>query len=416
MWRSVRNLVSYLWFVFSLDWFQLISTVVDVIILCWAFLNWREVAFQPSLLLVFFGVFVNFIWQVFNVAGHFSFLKKANPRDPLMSMLKKGEDGKKDFSKIRTDPELLTGKPFPYVVNTDWGALENPQIVDLLRDGKNKIELVVSKNKRKDIKEYVKQYKDTLLKFLNHRWYEICQRGGQFTNDEKICLASELIPGDENGSFKWFVKKGYYYDGYLTNFIYTQYVGGTHYKLFPPVNMNTDPIKRLGNPDFSNHIGVSTLLYTSDGFIFVFRQAGNAGYNASRYMPTGSGSLDYADFHEKEDLRQMIVRGAERELAEESSLKKLLGDEAFAKKVNTTVIGYYRDMERGGKPEFCCVSRIDMKRDEVSQNICTSDKEIAKRTDTAFELGDKWKWIMDILPEASLSLKMNYKFLEEVMK
>lgn len=54
------------------------------------------------------------------------------------------------------------------------------------------------------------------------------------------------------------------------------------------------------------------------------------------------------------------------------------------------------------------MSRIDIIMEEVSQNICTSDKEIAKRTDTAFELGDKWKWIMDILPEASLSLKMNY--------
>lgn len=415
MWRSVRNLVSYLWFVFSLDWFQLISTVVDVIILCWAFLNWREVAFQPSLLLVFFGVFVNFIWQVFNVAGHFSFLKKEDPRDPLMSMLKKGKDDKKDFSKIRTDQELLLKKCFPYVVNTDWGALENPQIVDLLRDEKKVIEPVKSKNKRKDTRDYVKQYKDTLLKFLNHRWYEICQKGGQFTNDEKICLASELFPGDKDGSFKWRVTKGFYYHGYLTNFIYTQYVGGTHYKLFPPVNMNTDPIRALGDSDFSDHIGVSTLLYTSDGYIFVFRQAGNAGYNASRFMPTGSGSLDYADFHEKEDLRQMIVRGAERELAEESSLKKL-GDEAFASLVDTTVIGYYRDMERGGKPEFCCVSRIKKSKDDMGEYIRTSDKEIAKRSTRAFEFTNKATWTDEILPEASLSLKMNYKFLEEVMK
>ena len=45
---------------------------------------------KPSLLLVFFGVFINFVWQIFNVAGHFSFLKEEDPRDPLMSMLKKG--------------------------------------------------------------------------------------------------------------------------------------------------------------------------------------------------------------------------------------------------------------------------------------------------------------------------------------
>ena len=55
-----------------------------------------------------------------------------------------------------------------------------------------------------------------------------------------------------------------------------------------------------------------------------FRQAGNAGYNANYYMPTGSGSMDFADFNEGEDLRQMVIRGAERELAEESSLKKLI--------------------------------------------------------------------------------------------
>ena len=180
------------------------------------------------------------------------------------------------------------------------------------------------------------------------------------------------------------------------------------------MNMNTDPIKSLGDSDFSDHIGVSTLLYTKDGYIFVFRQAGNAGYNANYYMPTGSGSMDYVDFKEGEDLRQMVIRGAERELAEESSLKKLLGDEAFASLLHTTVIGYYRDMERGGKPEFCCVSRIDKTKEDVSEYIHASEKEIAEKSDKPLLLADKDTWKDKILPEASLSLKMNYKFLEEI--
>lgn len=414
MWRTLNNLISYLWFVFSLDLFQLVSTIIDVIILCWAFANWKEVAFQPSLLLIFFGVFINFIWQTFNVAGHFSFLRKENPRDPLMSMLKKSRDDKKDFSMIRVDQELLLKKDYPYVIDTDLGVLMNPQIVELLRDSRNEIIPVKSKNKRKETRTYVRQYKDTLLKFLNHRWYEVCQKGGQYTNDEKICFASEIYPGPVHGSYKWRVTKGYYYYGYLTNFIYTQYVGGTHYKLYPPVNMSTDPIKSLGDSDFSDHIGVSTLLYTCDGYIFVFRQAGNAGYNANYFMPTGSGSMDYADFKEGEDLREMIIRGAERELAEESSLKKLMGNEVFASHLHTTVIGYYRDMERGGKPEFCCVSRIKKTKEDVREYIRTSDKEIAKNSKEPLLLTDKEKWRNKILPEASLSLKMNYKFLEEI--
>jgi hypothetical protein len=178
--------------------------------------------------------------------------------------------------------------------------------------------------------------------------------------------------------------------------------------------MSTDPIKSLGDSDFSDHIGVSTLLYTCDGYIFVFRQAGNAGYNANYFMPTGSGSMDYADFKEGEDLREMIIRGAERELAEESSLKKLMGNEVFASHLHTTVIGYYRDMERGGKPEFCCVSRIKKTKEDVREYIRTSDKEIAKNSQEPLLLTDKEKWRNKILPEASLSLKMNYKFLEEI--
>lgn len=413
MWQLIKNLVSYLRFVFSLDWFQLVSAIIDIIILLWALYNWRELAFQPSLLLIFFGVFINFIWQIFNVAGHFTFLKKENPRDPLMSMLKKSKDDKKDYSRIKTDQGLLHKKDFPYIVNVEWGALENPKVVELLRS-ETSIIPVLSQNKRGETRMYIRQYKDTLLKFLNHRWYEICNKGGQFTNDEKVCLASELFPAEEKGCFKWRVTKGYYYRGYLTNFIYTQYVGGTHYKLFPPVNMKTDPIKSLGESDFSDHIGVSTLLYTIDGFIFVFRQAGSAGYNANYYMPTGSGSIDYADFKEGEDLREMVVRAAERELAEESSLKKMIGDELFGRLLHTRVIGYYRDMERGGKPEFCCVSQIDRTKEDVTEYIRTNDEEIAVRSNKPMLLTDNETWEKSILPEASLSLKMNYKFLLEM--
>lgn len=72
-------------------------------------------------------------------------------------------------------------------------------------------------------------------------------------------------------------------------------------------------------------------------------------------------------------------------------------------------------MERGGKPEFCCVSRIDKTKEDVSEYIHTSDTEIAKKSDKPLLLADKEKWENEILPEASLSLKMNYKFLEEMV-
>lgn len=406
--------MSYLWFVLTLDYVQLVATIVDIFILCWSVGHWEEVMAQKSVVLLVFAVFANFVWQVYNVAGHFTFLKKEDPKAPLMSMLKKGKSGKKNFKLINVADNLLM-QAYPYEKKLDLGVLENPAIVELLLDTQIPISLEMSEQKRDATRTYIRQYQATLLKFLNHRWYEIQQKGGGFTNDRKLCLASELFHRVD-GSLCWRVTSGRYYNGYLTNFIYTQYVGGTHYKLYPPMNMDTDPIKALGESDFSDHIGISTLLYTKDGFFYVFRQAGNSGYNANYYMPTGSGSMDFKDYRKGDDLRQIVIRAAERELAEESSIKKLMGKEMFERVVHTSVIGYYRDMERGGKPEFCCISRIDLEINDLAKYIKPSEKEIANNSRIPILFSNPRQWTKDILPEASLSLKMNYIFLSSYLK
>ena len=141
------------------------------------------------------------------------------------------------------DNELFLQK-CPYEINKEWGVLENPSVDSLLRNPEIMINPILSETKQKETKTYVKQYKETLLKFLNHRWYEISKLGGLFTNDEKICLASEIFP-DKDGTYKWRVTKGYYYHGYLTNFIYTQYVGGQHYKLLYADRLGVDGLCRF---------------------------------------------------------------------------------------------------------------------------------------------------------------------------
>lgn len=409
MWQFFKNLFSYLHFVLSFNRFQLASAIIDILILGYSIANPEKVTSHPSVIALFLAVFVDFVWQIINVIGHFSFLKMEDPKLPLVSMLKKSPDDKKDYSLIKVNSELLKLN-HPYEIDQELGVLENPSIDKIISSDK-RISLIYSETKRKEIKTYVRQYKEVLLKFLNHRWYEICRIGGPFTNDAKICFVSELYQ-KEDKTYCWNVTKGHYYVGYLTNFIYTNYIGGSRYKLYPPVNMNTDPIKRLGGSDLLNHIGVSTLLYTKDGYVFYFLQAGNAAYNSNRYMPTGSGSLNFEDYIEGEDLRQMVVRGAERELAEESRIKKLLGEEDFSNHIQTLVIGFYRDMERGGKPEFCCVSYIDKVREEVAGYIQPDKKEIAEGTREAILLDDIEQWSEVVIPQASLSLKMNYKYLK----
>jgi hypothetical protein len=414
MWNTIKNALSYLWYVLTMDWFQLISTAIDILILLWTVICWREVVMQPSLLLVVLAVLVNFIWQVFNVAEHFEFLKKENPASPLVSLLKDAEH-RKDFSRIGVKRELYQLQ-YPYDLDLANGVLENHEVSKILSDTDISIKPLLSRAKMKETRTYIRQYQETLLKFLNHKWYEVSQNGGKFTNDRKICFASEVYQVD--GALQWRITKGCYYNGYLTNTIFTQYIGGSHYKLYPPMNMLNTPICPLGDSDFSDHIGVSTLLYTADGYVVVFRQAGNAGQYPNKYVSSGSGSLDFADFDNDVDIRTVIIRGAERELGEESSLaKNLLTKDRDRQNVviDTKVLRYYRDMERGGKPEFCCISMVNKPKDFIKEYVSPSVTELANEKNWKL-FADDDLWQDEILPYASLSLKMNYMAVRDYME
>lgn len=411
--RYLRNLGSYLFYYFSLDWFQFACAVIDVLILGWSVFNWRQIAAQGSLALIFIGVLTNFVWQVFNIVSHFKFLKKEKAKEPLTSMLK-GADGKNEYQDIQVENELQLNEA-PYVVDNDYGVLRNPSIDAILSDASIPIEVSVCNAKHEATRAYIKQYRETLIKFLNHKWYEVTQKGGKFTNDKKVCLATELY--SNNGKYKWKISKGGYFDGYLTNFIFAQYVGGTHYKLYPPMCMKNTSIHSFTSSDFSDHIGVSTFLLTKDNYIIVNVQGGNAGYGANLYAPSGSGSLDFADYHVGDDFRKMIICGAEREMGEETSLRKKMEKAGLnlSDYIRTSIVSFYRDMERGGKPEFCCVTRIDLPLGEISGFLHAEANEIAPKGVYPVLMTDEKK-LGECLSTASLPFKMCFEALERYLE
>ena len=406
--KKIKNFISYLWFVMSLDYFQLFSTVVDIIILLFAIVNYKEIISQPTLFLIFLGFLVNFIWQCFNVASHFKFLKKEEPSAPLVSLLD-NKKGKKDFSRVNIAKDL-TEQEFAYTLDGENGVLRNCSVDAILLSDKPIVPRM-GRKKHADTIAYIKQYKETLLKFLNHKWYEVNFKGGDFTNDAKLCLACELFKDNEN-EYRWTLCKGNYYCGYLTNFIFCKYIAGEHYALYPPMNAANSAIKTLSNSDFSDHIGVSTLLYSSDGYVVVFRQAGYSGYNGGMLVPSGSGSMDYADYQEDKDFRDVVVRAAERELFQESSLEKVLSHGDWEGQISTKVLSFYRDIERGGKPEFCCVSTIDKGKEYLAEYIVPNNKELSGLKPEFVRVSDELSW-QNIFSEASLSLKMNYFALKQ---
>src|SRR4051812_35605749 len=104
----------------------------------------------------------------------------------------------------------------------------------------------------------------------------------------------------------------------------------------------------------ANPIGVSTLAFTDDGKLVLVLQDNKAHSSGNKYAPAGSGSSDHQDLkilrRRREPLQDFIARGMRRELREECRLQEReLGE--------TLLLGYFRWINKGAKPEYVGVTR-----------------------------------------------------------
>lgn len=102
----------------------------------------------------------------------------------------------------------------------------------------------------------------------------------------------------------------------------------------------------------ANAVGVSTIAVTVDGAVLLVRQSRRNSDSIGLLAPSGSGSLEPRDWSSDQTLEQLVCAGAEREMCEESLV---LPSEI----VESHAIGWGRWLERGGKPEFFCVSLLN---------------------------------------------------------
>ena len=395
----LANVCSYISFMIRLDCFLAFSMVFDFLILAYSVINYKDVLTSDNIMVLVFAIMINFCWQLYNLIHHFHFLQKVKPAEKELSNLYISTQNRIDYSKIK-----IKGLN-DYRRDDKLGILESESINLLLRDKEKHIKTIMMKAKEEKTRKYILHYKENLLVFLNHKWHKINDMYGVFTNDEKLCLASEF----DFQSMTWGICKGYYYNGYLTNTIYNNFIGGTNYLTFPPFNSLNTPIHKLHESCFSDHIGISTLVVTSDNHTIIFQQSYNAGQSRGKVMPSGSGSMDYADYMPDMDFRNIIIKAAEREFIEEANIKKLETKMNITVTLNTEVISFYRDMERGGKPEFCCVTYINQ-NSIMMNNIEPNRNELAE--DVVYFpklLNNDNEWRNEILPQASLSLKMAYR-------
>jgi hypothetical protein len=123
-------------------------------------------------------------------------------------------------------------------------------------------------------------------------------------------------------------------------------------------NLNLRP---LSDQAMANVVGVSTLAFTADGVLALVLQAPTAQSSPGLWAPSGSGSMDPRDYRtlrESTELRAIVAAAMERELCEECNIR-------YDEIEWTRVLGFYRWLEKGGKPEYVGVTRLALGSDKL---------------------------------------------------
>jgi hypothetical protein len=201
------------------------------------------------------------------------------------------------------------------------------------------------------------------------RRFVILGAQGLQSNGEKVRLAADLQL--QGGDFQpTLIERTDYVSSLMTDGLSFSLIN--HVPLGGNVQL-TDGLSHFFAPDTglhslaqsgsSNQVGASTLAFTNDGVLIVLLQTAANQYSGNTYVPTGSGSMDWADAEYCEDptnLISIVKYGALRELREECGLRRRV--QCFLKPY-----AFCRLLHRGGKPEFFFVALIDEKFDKINK-------------------------------------------------
>lgn len=193
-------------------------------------------------------------------------------------------------------------------------------------------------------------------------------RPGIKFNGSTVRMASDLITPIENERLSVTVQRSNFYAGLCTNELASRSIYSKD-----QLNMAAPGIEKfdgrtlwlernlpkqshrillsLSSPLCSNQIGISTLALTTDGRVPIVKQGAGSAQSAGLNAPSASGSLDWDDIEFEDTLQELIVRGVERELIEECSIKR-------EHIIKTVVVGHARLLHRGGIPEFFCFTLL----------------------------------------------------------
>lgn len=221
------------------------------------------------------------------------------------------------------------------------------------------LSITMSSLKAMHIKKYIQKHREILLQYLNHYFFTSLSANRQFTNDKKLCLSKDISLNSKHV----ICHTGGYYDSFVTN-----QVSGTTLLIRDRVHttITTEHIfpskedesgnhylSDIASSQMNDHLGCSTIGFTKDNYIILWVQSSTAQFSKDMLIPTGSGSANYSDLTHH-NLQRTLIKVMERELIEES-----LPDKSIDNSQNKTLLlGFYRWVTRGGKPEFTGITKL----------------------------------------------------------
>lgn len=196
---------------------------------------------------------------------------------------------------------------------------------------------------------------------------------GKVIYNSSLCGIDSELHFYENAKIK--IKKVSYFD-YVSNdeIIYKNftlssdakyYLDGAKYTLYP-----NGGFKNIEGSPLTNLIGVNIicLLKTKDKrYVLINRQCTYSDVNHSKFVPSGSGSLEYTDYIKcrNKSFSDLLQYGMYRELEEESFITK---DYLNNHKSQFSLLGCARLFSKAGKPDFFGMVEIEVTEEEI-ENI-----------------------------------------------
>lgn len=323
-----------------------------------------------------FFVVIIFLFSLFNsiwdAIGKLKEIQSFTGHDKEIEMTKKETIIKEDFVFKLKDIKCLQRKDSDFEnINVDKSGdsyvTRSIKLNKYLWDNTLNIEIDI--NKQEKVKKFILKNREIVGNFFQYKYYNSKKNQQYFFNEYKLCMANDLYGGEETVR----CYKSSYYNSFLTNEICMSalkriedatviYDASNFYPCEYKEKDKTYYLQPIDKSEMNNHIGVSTLAVTKDNYFVLRKQSAKSQQNINKYVPTGSGSCNWSDRKEK-NFNATIEYAMKRELWEENGDKKI--SSTIDNIGETKILGFFRWLERGGKPEFVGITKLNCNLDAM---------------------------------------------------